>query len=274
MTTLAPTGTSRGPIASAIEVVMSDRVEEADAALRLIHDGFVESGYVVPQPSGRRLHASYLNPGTFFALARMDGVPVGATVLMPDGPFGLPSDRAFAEEIDALRATPGGTLFEAGSLAVGTAWRRHTRRIYTRLMATLIRGGLEMDPDARVVFSIAPESARFYVGLFGLEAMSEPRPLYGAPAVLIGGDARVMVETFATALTSAQRGMHELMEDPDPAWLVDRREDEPLPAAWLVPLIEEQGLTPRLTCQLALLGARYPAALMSLLHGSGAALPV
>jgi hypothetical protein len=267
---MAPTGTARERIAPAIAVTISDRVEDADIALRLIHDGFVEAGFVSPQPSGRRLHPSYLNPGTFFAVARVNGVPVGASALMPDGPFGLPSERAFAEEIDELRATPGGVLMEAGSLAVGSSWRRHTRGIFTRLMGALGRGGLEIDLEARVVLCIPPESERFYAGLFGWEVVGEARALFGAPAVLIAGDAQTMLHTFAKALTSAQRTMHDLMGDPDPAWLTDRRSGEPLPAHWLVPLIEEQGLTPRLGAQLQLLGARYPGALLSLLDQAGA----
>jgi len=270
VTTMAPGGIATARVAPAIAVTMSDRVEDADIALRLIHDGFVEAGFVSSQESGRRLHPSYLNPGTFFAIAQVDGIPAGASALMPDGPFGLPSERAFAEEIDELRAAPGGTLFEGGSLAVGSAWRRHTRGIFTRLMATLFRGGVEIDPEARVVFSIPPESARFYAGLFGCEVVAGPRGLFGAPAVLVAGDAQTILSTFAKTLTSAQRTMHELMEDSDPAWLTDRRSGEPLPASWLVPLIEEQGLTPRLGAQLQLLGARYPGALLSLLDQAGA----
>ena len=93
------------PATDEIEIVLSDRVEDVGEVLSVVHDGFVEAGFTPPQPSGKRLHPSYLNPGTVFALARIDGEPVGAAVVVVDGPFGLPSDRAFAEENDALRAS-------------------------------------------------------------------------------------------------------------------------------------------------------------------------
>ena len=104
MTTTAPHPVDAMPAVDEIDVTASDRVEDIDEALMVVHDGFVEAGYLDPTPSGRRMHPAYLNPGTVFFVARVDGETVGTCALIADGPFGLPSDRAFAEENDLLRA--------------------------------------------------------------------------------------------------------------------------------------------------------------------------
>ena len=64
------------------------------------------------------MHPSYLNPGTVFLVARIDGETVGTCAMIADGPFGPPSDRAFAEENDADARRGDGRLHECGSLAV------------------------------------------------------------------------------------------------------------------------------------------------------------
>ena len=106
-----------------ITVVVSNDVVDVDDALAVVHDEFVDMGYMEPQASGRRMHQAYLNPGTVFVVARIDGVTVGTLAMVADGPFGLPADRAFAEELDDLRRT-GRDVLEVGSLAIRREWRR------------------------------------------------------------------------------------------------------------------------------------------------------
>ena len=89
-------------LTSEIDVTIADRVEDVDEALEVVHDGFVEAGYHAPPlgPADARLLPE---PGHLFLVARIDGRRPGRCAVVVDGPFGLPSDRAFAEENDALR---------------------------------------------------------------------------------------------------------------------------------------------------------------------------
>ena len=190
MTTTAPQRIDAVPSIDEIDVTASDRVEDIDEALMVVHEGFVEAGYLDPKPSGRRMHASYLNPGTIFFVARIDGEAVGTCALIADGPFGLPSDRAFAEENDAMRARVGGAVYEAGSLAVRGEYRRSTRRIVMRLFAAMTRVALAEFPNAPVPLAVSPENRRFYSAMAGALEVAGPRPLYGAPAVLLCTGAR------------------------------------------------------------------------------------
>jgi hypothetical protein len=239
VTTTAPRVAGNAAPIAEIDVVISDRPEDIDDALRLVHDGFVEAGYVDPTPSGRRMHMSYLNPGTAFFVARIDGEPVGTCALIADGPFGLPSDRAFVEENDAMRAEGTGRLHECGSLAVGRRYRRHTRRIVTRVVAAMTRVANAEYPDAPVPMAVAPENLRFYEALVGAQQVAEERPLYGAPAILMRTSGGSIVTYSAQRRSPIQRSMDLLLNDPDPAWLADVRSGGALPAEWLAPLLAD-----------------------------------
>ncbi len=258
MTTTAPHRANAALSVDEIDVTASDRVEDIDEALMVVHEGFVEAGYLAPKPSGRRMHAAYLNPGTVFFVARIDGETVGTCALIADGPFGLPSDRAFAEENDALRAATRGTIYEAGSLAVRSEYRRSTRRIVMRLFAAMTRVALAEFPEAPVPLAVTPENRRFYAAMAGTIELAGPRPLYGAPAVLLQTGATALAEHCALRATPTQRAMDGLLTEMSPSWFTDRRSHLPLPSGWLNTLLDEQGVTDQLAAQLRAAGRDVP----------------
>lgn len=257
MTTAIAPGTQvdRSPASDAVRVWLTDRPEDIDLALRVVHDAFVEAGFMAPQPSGRRMIGPYLNPGTVWALAWADLRPAGANALISDGPFGLPSDRAFAEELDALRAR--GPLFEVGSLALASAARRHHARIFPALIATLVRH-VEMGvPPGSVGFTtVNPSAERFYASTLGAEVIAGPRPLYGAPAIAVSLDPVVIRERLLAPSTSSQRRLAQLVYGPRGSWHSDRLTGEPLPSEWSLPLVQEQGVGGRLAAQVDLVLGR------------------
>ncbi|HMM49480.1 MAG TPA: hypothetical protein PKE32_07710 [Miltoncostaeaceae bacterium] len=243
-----------------LRVKVSDSAADIDSALVIVHRGFVAAGYSDPRPSGRRMHASYLNPQTVFALASIDDEPIGTIAMVADGPFGLPSDRAFAEELDELRAL--GPVREVGSLVIDERWRRHTRRVYMHMLATMVRRALTADDDTRFVLAVTPENARFTSGLFNCDVVGESRLLYGAPAVLLCTTRARLQEHYAEADTPTRREMRRLVFDPQPEWLEMSLTGVPPPREWWLPLLEEEGTVARLRNQLAVLNISH--------HGPGA----
>jgi hypothetical protein len=197
----------------------------------LVHDGFVESGFMDPEPSGRRVIPHYLTPGTFFALAHIDGRAIGATSVIPDGPWGLPSAHAFADEVAA--AAELGPPVEVGSLVVSAEHRSRTRPVFMHQMAGIIRV-LHGYPEEPVVFgTVAPEQERFYAALFGLRRVGPVRDLYGAPAVSLIGPIGDVVEHVFAGHTMGRRTIAGLLSDPGPVWLRNRlaeRDSGPVPA--------------------------------------------
>lgn len=260
----------RRPGAAALpEVLVSDRGEDVGEALSLIHDGFVAAGYMQPTPSGRRLHPAYLNPETYFITARIQGDLAGAMAMVADGPFGLPSERAFAEEIELLRASAAGPLHEAGSRVVPAAWGHRAGRVSMFMIAAVVNLGMSTTRDATVLITVAPEAERSLQATLACRRVAGPRPLFGAPAMLMLTDHALLVDYFARAETSSQRTMAALSLDPQPPWLTDNRSGEPLSAEWLGGLIAEQGLDERLAAQLEILGSRNPGLFGPLLDASG-----
>ena len=233
-------------------IAYTDRIEDVDEALALLHDRFVDAGYMRPRPSGRRLIAPYLNPGTAFAVAEIDSETVGTIALIEDGPFGLPSDRSFMEEIDDLRARSEEPVREVGSLAT-RAGQRGSAGISLQLVAAIVRLGLREFPKAPVLISVTPAASRLYATLLGADQLAEPRPLYGAPAVLLATTGETLLEAALTHRTSRHESFARLITQTFPRWLTDRRERKPWPRAWLRPLLDESGLPADLAAKAALL---------------------
>jgi hypothetical protein len=252
---VTPATVGGGPVAPArterVRVTLTDDHEEVDAALRLAHDGFVAAGFMRPRPSGRRMLPQFLNPGTAFLLARVDGVVRGTVTLVADGPFGLPAERAFAEEIDALRLE-GPPVFEIGSLVLDPRRPRLHGPVMWALAAAMVRVQVVEHPDSPAVVAASPTARRFYAAIGGLRPVTRPRPLLGAPAVLLQTTARHTAEILVGGECPSRRRMARLVNGSAMSWLSDRRTGRRWPSEWLGPMLDELGVRSRLAAQLRL----------------------
>ncbi len=87
-------------------------------AYALVHDAYVEKGYMLPMAGGTRVRAFEALPEMATFVARIEGRVVAVTSVILDTPkLGLPSDHAFGEELDRLRRQPG-RVCEITNLAV------------------------------------------------------------------------------------------------------------------------------------------------------------
>lgn len=242
-----------GPTLASARVVVSDRTAVADDAMRLTHDAYVERSFLQPVPSGRRFIAQYLNPGTRFVVVYSGDEPIATATLVPDGPFGLPADRAFVEEIDQVRAESD-TRCEVSGLSIASVWRRQTRLVLGLLLGTIVRVNGRRAVGHRVVFVVEPRQAVVMSSVLMGERSFGPRPLLGAPGTLVvTRDLSHYRTFFADPAGPSARGLvAEYALDPNPTWLVD----EPPSGDWrrlLVPsLVEESGLLAHLERQLDL----------------------
>src|SRR5690349_8210347 len=64
--------------------------EDLEAAYRLLHDVYVEIGFMEPHPSGLRLNVFNALPQTSVAVAKIDGKVIGTLTLTRENPLGLP----------------------------------------------------------------------------------------------------------------------------------------------------------------------------------------
>ena len=134
-------------------------VEDLIAAYRLVHDVYVETGFMRPHRSGLRVRLFEAMPETATFIARKDERVVGVLSMVPDSPaFGLPSDLAFKAELDGLRRT-GAKLGEVTNQAVSVDHRQSgiaTELIRCAFAHRYLKGWDES------VTTISPQHAPFY----------------------------------------------------------------------------------------------------------------
>jgi hypothetical protein len=93
-------------------------------AYSLVHDVYVDKGYIQPCAGNARVRKFEALPETATFIARVRGRIVAVTSLVPDSPdLGLPSDHTFCAELGLLRSEPG-KVCEISNLAVAPEYRR------------------------------------------------------------------------------------------------------------------------------------------------------
>jgi len=193
-----------------VRPVLSDA--DMDAVYRLTHDGYVEQGYIAPQPEGRlRHHVDVDAAPENMVLVAVDGSAIVGTVSITlDGPAGLHADHDFNVDCDAVRAE---------GWPVGAVWRIVTEPGHRASRATVL---LLIQAATTVMFradvetalcTFAPHHERAYAHLLGFRtiARSDGVREVATPAVL-------MRQRVADA--AARIG---LLEDPALATLVAER---------------------------------------------------
>lgn len=108
-------------------------LEDYIMAFRLLHDVYVESGYIEPAPNSLRVVPQHAHPDSrVFLGCRTDSgdrkTPVYTISLFPDSEDGLPMDTAFGAQLDRLR-DQGRTLAEVGCLASSPCCRKKDMNI-------------------------------------------------------------------------------------------------------------------------------------------------
>ncbi len=237
-----------------VRVVVSTDTQTAADAMKLAHDGGVEAGYLQPTETGMRFHPAFLNPGTTFAVAYADDEPIASLVSVEDGPFGVPSDRAFVEEIDAFRSSGDG-IFEAAAWVITRDWRRHTMVLGAMLFGSLMRLKLATTSLWRMIVVVEPHRSRMVAGIFPNELISEPRPYLALPGtLLVTQRSSEWANGFLHPDASTPRSIvAERVFDPDPQWLQVGLDGPDWTEVLLPALLQESRADERIRAQLELM---------------------
>ena len=147
-------------------------VGELEAAYRLVHDSFVDSGYIDPHPTGLRVRAFSALPDTALYIALAEGRVVGVLSMIPDGPLGLPMDGPFGREIARLRRM-GRRLVEVSDLAIAKEYRN--LRVLTELTRCAMAHAVTIGADDAVV-AVSPSHSGFFEGILQFEPLGDARP--------------------------------------------------------------------------------------------------
>lgn len=248
----------------AIDVIASRRWSDMTRVARVVHDVYVETGFSPPRPSRMRVIPSYFNEDAVFLLARWRGEDVAAAVMVRDGAFGLPSDRAFREEMDGLRGTAT-AVYELTSLSVRRSHRRHYRHLLPALIGPAVRLLRAAGPEATCVISVPPDCENRYRALMGFtRAAEDERGLYGPPALFLSARASTIDATLPHTHSGAQI-LQASGDGPHP-WLDWDLAPEAWPAHSVLALSQEQRSLGMLEAQLTRLANGHPEVFSRLLN--------
>lgn len=164
---------------------------EMDEVYRIVHDAYLERGYIEEQPYGKLIHYPHLDgiPETTVLVAIENSEIVGTNSVTFDGLYGMHVDEDFKEECDQIR-------LEKRVLAA--SWRiatrkscRNVRKVVMELIQKTVDHAI-INGIETVLFSFNPRHERIYKKLLNMTTIARDDKsvagLSNAPAVLMRAD--------------------------------------------------------------------------------------
>ena len=95
--------------------------DELEQAFALVYKEYKQRGYI-PSKYKSRLRLSFYNalPATTTFVAKQGRQVVASATLIPDSPLGIPMDKLYREELNAIRKTGTRRIAEVSQLAINT----------------------------------------------------------------------------------------------------------------------------------------------------------
>jgi len=152
-------------------IIRATSQEDLRSAYTLVHDAFVERGYIKAVDCRMRIRCFEALPETATFVAHVKGEIAGVLSVVPDtAGFGLPADTAFKVEIDQLRK-------RGRRLCEGTNWVMAEKYRNTPIMTELMRCAFAhamSEGYTDFLGTVSPGHVRFY-SLLAFEPISPVR---------------------------------------------------------------------------------------------------
>ncbi|MCK4625962.1 MAG: hypothetical protein KAV00_11670 [Phycisphaerae bacterium] len=197
------------------KITRATSIEDFIKAYRLVHDVFVQQGYIHPDETGIRVRPFEALPGTATFIAKVGDEVVGVTSVVVDSPeLGLPTDKAFKTEVDGLRG-------EGRKICEGTNWlvadSHRNSAVMTELMRCSYAHALAFG-YSDFVGTVSPGHAKFY-NLLGFEQIGDVRSYsrdIEDPVVLVHLRSNERFEGVTTASGEAELFLKKYYLDDNP----------------------------------------------------------
>jgi len=159
--------------------------EELEACFHLLHDAYVGSGFMKPDPSGLRVTIYHALPTTTTLCAKFDGEVVGTMSLIRESIFGFPLQAIF--DLGPVRAHKG-NIAEVSALAIHPKFRKTGGSILFPLMKFMYEYCTTFFDTRHLVIAVNPNRIEMYESLLFFERLTENTVANydfanGAPAV-------------------------------------------------------------------------------------------
>ena len=151
----------------------------------MLHDAYVASGFMRPDPSGMRVTIYHALPTTTTLYAKVDGEPVGTISMIREGVFGFPLQSVF--DLSNVRAQEG-NIAEISALAVHPDYRKTGGTILFPLMKFIYEYCTRFFDTRHLVIAVNPDRIELYESLLFFRRLQENTVdrydfANGAPAV-------------------------------------------------------------------------------------------
>lgn len=145
-----------------VTIVRATSAEDLKAAYSLVHDVYLERGYIREGQDRIRVRVFEALPEMATFIAKKDGEIIAVTSLIQDTlDLGLPSDRAFWGELNELRDSYH-LVGEITNLAVRQDFRNST--VFLELTRVCFAHAMELGLNDLFI-AISPEHAKFFEGV-------------------------------------------------------------------------------------------------------------
>ncbi len=136
--------------------------EELEACFKLLHDAYVSSGFMTPDPSGMRVTIYHALPTTTTLCAKYNDQVVGTLSLIRESAIGFPLQRIF--DLTNVRKKEG-NIAEVSALAVHPRFRRTGGTILFPLMKFMYEYCTTFFDTRHLVIAVNPRHIEMYESL-------------------------------------------------------------------------------------------------------------
>ena len=191
---------------------IADTREELEACFSVLHDAYVDSGFMKPDPSGMRVTIYHALPTTTTLCAKYDGQVVGTISLIRESELGVPLQQIF--DLTAVREKEG-NIAEVSALAIHRKFRRTGGTILFPLMKFMYEYCTTFFDTRHLVIAVNPSHIEMYESLLFFRRLTANVVerydfVNGAPAIGATLDLKEALEIFRKHYSSkpARRDLH------------------------------------------------------------------
>ena len=164
---------------------LAETCEELEACFHLLHEAYVDAGFMQPDPSGLRATVYHALPTTSTLLCRSGDRVVATVSLIRESAMGFPMQRIF--DIAAIREA-GGNIAEVSALAIDRRFRSASGRILLPLLKFMYEYATLKFDTRHLVIAVNPRHIGFYETILCFRRLAQRTVSHydfvnGAPAV-------------------------------------------------------------------------------------------
>lgn len=184
-----------------LELGIAVTQQDLEACFSLLHDAYVDSGFMQPHLSGLRVTKYHALPTTTTLFARFDGQIAGTLSIIREGVFGFPMQSVF--DLTGMRARSG-RIAEISALAIHPQFRSTGGSILFPLMKFMYEYCTKYFDTRHLVIAVNPKHIELYESLLFFERLHAQEVasydfVNGAPAVGATLDLEAAPEIFRSA---------------------------------------------------------------------------